>query len=92
MLHTYEHTLINFCIISAAVFDTGEKELSFGNDNSDLFPGGAPVTKVTMFSRCASNRITHLYYYSPQAVQLEAKQNSQLIHCLVMKKMTILIG
>jgi len=42
------HTIqIHVGIFSAAVFDTGEKEISFGNDNSDLFAGGAPVTKVT---------------------------------------------
>ena len=28
---------------SAAVFDTGDKELSFGDDNSDLFTGVSPT-------------------------------------------------
>jgi len=33
--------------ISAAAFDTGDKELSFGDDNSDLFAGlSSATTKV----------------------------------------------
>jgi len=77
---------------SAAVFDTGEKEIPFGNDNSDLFAGGASVTKVTNHVVwCVSNRTIH-YTFRPQGVQVEAKQSSLLIHCSVMMMTMILIG
>ena len=37
--------------LGAAVFDTGHKELSFGDDNSDLFTGASPATSKAQTSQ-----------------------------------------
>ena len=46
-------TILLFLVGSAAVFDAGDKEISFGNDNSDLFTGVSPAApKVLVIVGC----------------------------------------
>jgi len=53
--------LLLFLITSAAVFDAGDKEISFGDDNSDLFTGVSPAaTKVLSYHRLQASLIHSL--------------------------------
>ena len=44
--------------LSAAVFDTSDKELSFRDDNSDLFTGASPATSKAQTSNKTPATVT----------------------------------
>ena len=48
--------------LSAAVFDTGHKELSLGDDNSDLFTGASPATSKAQTSNMGRIGLAILIY------------------------------
>ena len=47
--------------LSAAVFDTSDKELSFRDDNSDLFTGASPATSRAQTSNKTPATVGHTY-------------------------------